>query len=287
MGLLVKSNLLFRQNLVYCRKSSILVFSMWVLILFSVFSLSLYKIVVSQIAAVKEVEKATTSFYLAYGLFDLVQNGMKLDKTTYDSLYELRGQTEIKDNLTAKYSLIDEESKINVNTVTQEVLREFSLIDDDLAIEISESGLKPFGVKEELLMLEGITEEIYDEIKEYITVNGSGKININTATDLVLEGFGLDDSLINIIMLFRKGADDQYGTEDDGVFDSRGSIVTTLSTYYGLSESQELQLNRILGSLDIRGSVFSLKIETEISGNPAKKYNIVFDKDSILRWRES
>jgi len=260
---------------------------MWVLILFSVFSLSLYKIVVSQIAAVKEVEKATTSFYLAYGLFDLVQNGMKLDKTTYDSLYELRGQTEIKDNLTAKYSLIDEESKINVNTVTQEVLREFSLIDDDLAIEISESGLKPFGVKEELLMLEGITEEIYDEIKEYITVNGSGKININTATDLVLEGFGLDDSLINIIMLFRKGADDQYGTEDDGVFDSRGSIVTTLSTYYGLSESQELQLNRILGSLDIRGSVFSLKIETEISGNPAKKYNIVFDKDSILRWRES
>ena len=53
------------------------------------------------------------------------------------------------------------------------------------------------------------------EIKDFITVYGSGKININTAGPQVLSILGMDKDLIQDIILFRTGEDGDINTEED------------------------------------------------------------------------
>jgi len=80
-----------------------------------------------------------------------------------------------------------------------------------------------FSVPEELLLVKGVTAELYKEIKDNITTFGSGKININTASEGVLtavidDGKGTYASLIENIIKFRQGEDGLDGTSDDGTF---------------------------------------------------------------------
>ncbi len=56
---------------------------------------------------------------------------------------------------------------------------------------------------------------VFTEIKDLITVYGSGKININTAGPQVLSILGMDKDLIQDIILFRTGEDGDIDTEED------------------------------------------------------------------------
>jgi type II secretory pathway component PulK len=124
------------------------------------------------------------------------------------------------------YGLMDEQSKININTVSEETLINLLLYfdtDEDLALSIAGSiidwrdaddvvassarGLlygaengyyqaleQPYACKNapfeniyELLLVKGVTTEILHKIKPYITVYGNGMININTASEVTLD----------------------------------------------------------------------------------------------------
>ncbi|MFC1624075.1 general secretion pathway protein GspK [Candidatus Omnitrophota bacterium] len=80
-----------------------------------------------------------------------------------------------------------------------------------------------FETVEELLLVKGMDRDLFDRVKDHITVYSNGKININTASKEVL-GVIIDDekgtytSLVNDIIDFRKGTDGREGTEDDRVF---------------------------------------------------------------------
>lgn len=85
----------------------------------------------------------------------------------------------------------------------------------------------------ELLYLKGVSRQHYsrkpdDSIEhtnlnssliEFFTVYGPGTININTASESILEALpGLNEQAANTIINFRVGPDQQLGTEDDKVF---------------------------------------------------------------------
>ena len=73
---------------------------------------------------------------------------------------------------------------------------------------------------EELFLVDGMTQDIYIRIKDYITIyrGADPRININTADEDVLRLALGDDLIVSKIIEFRKGNDAATGTGDDGVF---------------------------------------------------------------------
>ena len=163
------------------------------------------------------------------------------------------------------YGLMDEQSKININTASEETLMNLLLYfnaDEDLALSIagsiidwrdpddiiasSQRGLlygaeneyyqgleKPYNCKNapfeniyELLLVRGVTAEILYKIKPYITVYGNGMININTASEVVLDALmgPAFEGLGAKIARYRQGNDDKIGTKDDSWF-SFGAVI--------------------------------------------------------------
>ena len=157
----------------------------------------------------------------------------------------------------SRYGMVDEERKINVNKVSAGVLKNLLGTDNE---EVAESivnwrgdmrlpkgasddyyrSLTPpyeckhaaFSVIEELMLVKGVTPQLFDSIKDYVTVYGDdGKININTATRRVMLSAGLDAGTVDIVMTIRNGPDGIAGTKDDGALS--GNIASQLSIPIG------------------------------------------------------
>ena len=65
---------------------------------------------------------------------------------------------------------------------------------------------KSLETTEELLLVQGITPQIFDRLRDYLTVYGDGKINVNCAEKLVLESLSenMDPTLAQLIIERRK-----------------------------------------------------------------------------------
>lgn len=158
----------------------------------------------------------------------------------------------------------DEESKLPINRMTQDQLKLLmeavgvdpsdedvivdSILDwidgDDLThLNGAESDYyqqldPPYRAKngpldrvQELLLIRGVTKEIYDGasgeqddqgqqgLKDLCTTMSSGLVNVNTASALVLETIlGLDDEHVSLAITRRNGPDGISGTDDDQPF---------------------------------------------------------------------
>jgi len=152
------------------------------------------------------------------------------------------------------YGAVDEEAKININTIPREILLNLPGLTDEIADSIidwrdeddipHEDGAEdvyymalehpypckdaPFQSREELLLVKGVTPEIFNDIIELITVYGEGKVNFNTANAAVFEALGLSESLAAEIVGYRAGSDEEEGTEDDNIFESLNDVTNPL-----------------------------------------------------------
>ena len=102
--------------------------------------------------------------------------------------------------------IIDAESKININTASKELLETLlgkyavstnpSVIADNILVWRTATGVaapsdedlggytnkrNSFSNVEELMLVKDVTPEIYNSVKDFITVYGSGMVNLNTA----------------------------------------------------------------------------------------------------------
>jgi general secretion pathway protein K len=179
------------------------------------------------------------------------------------------------------YGLIDEERKININKVDMKILKRLFRIvlnfdereAEELAASIvdwrdSDSKLSiplgsaedsyyrdlryayeakdaDFEVLDEILLVKGMTEEVYGKIKDYITIYSTGNVNINTASRPVLLALGLSDEIVSEILPFRAGEDKIPGTADDRVFNAPSDIAPRLSQFYNLSEADIAQITKV------------------------------------------
>ncbi len=199
-----------------------------------------------------------------------------------------------------RYGLIDEEGKININKAHFQVLKKlFSLIAEEISQRIDAEQLaacvkdwrdpdstetEPNGAEEsyyqslenpyhckngnfqtieELLLVKGITPEIFSNLQDLITVYGNGKVNLNTAPGKVLEALGLNEELTNKILRFSRGEDDLLGTEDDGFFETTNfpQIRVTLNNFEELSPEELAQLRHLIfrGLISVRSSYYRIK----------------------------
>lgn len=228
------------------------------------------------------------------------------------------------EDIQKRYGLVDEERKINVNTASAGVLKYFfetagSVSSQDAADiadaiadwrdgddEPSPNGaespyyeaLDPgypckngsFEIPEELLLVKGVTQEIFDKIKDRLTVYGEGKVNINTAGAAVLQSLGMSGGLVEKIVSFREGDDGREATADDNIFDDIQSAGAALAAQEGLSPEQAAELDAVVGAglITVRSDYFRGRVvggfrDREVS----TEIVFVINRDEkILYWRE-
>ncbi len=227
-------------------------------------------------------------------------------------------------DLEKRYGMIDEERKININTADYDIMKKLFRLAaglgkkkaDDIAAAIIDwrdkddfpkingaeskyySGLKPpyncksspFELVEELQLVKGITPEIYDNIRPYITVYGNGRVNINTASKTVLNALGIGRDLINKIIRFRTGMDGEEGTFDDYYFTARGAITADLNKEMALTSKESAELANLVSAnkLDTISSVFTIK---SVARFPCKRsvaeVVCIFDRSGLGRGKEA
>lgn len=229
------------------------------------------------------------SRYLANASYQHAQASRNNDATEYDTLLELTHAEPITlGHGSFTYALIDEESKININSASVEILQNLPGFSQELVDNFQESEYRPLGMIEELLLVEGVTKEIFEQCKETITVYSAGHVNINTAHAQALQALGMDDSLIDIIERFRNGPDGVFATDDDGIFEEASNIIEYLRSFTGLFQKQEVTLLGLINKnlLGVASSAYTLHVSTTVLGKRSVSYAIVMNQEGIVKWTE-
>lgn len=177
------------------------------------------------------------------------------------------------------YGVVDEESKLNINTIDGTSLRNlFEIVlgqasseAQDLAdaiIDWREMGTvlpsgfysddyygslkhpyepknSSFETLDEILLLSPINRRIYDTVLRYVTIYGDGQININTASREVLLALGLDDKLVEKIISVRRGTDGLEFTTDDYIFDKTFDIASEIKNFVELTPREINQIDSL------------------------------------------
>ena len=263
-----------------------------------------------------------------YSLNDTYTSGKKdfsnvaVGEATYTISYPYRDTKDGEPK--THYGVEDEEGKININMLDATVLSVFfqkvgeikrevadeiaySVVDwrdTDDSLSHPEYGAEkdyyedldiPYECKnykfesiEELLLVRGMTPEIFEKIKPFVTVYGIGVVNINTAPREVLVGLGMDDVLADNIMLFRTGPDGEQGTRDDNFFNQTGNWDAELLKHVKMTNNDIALLNQIVatGRLGINSRNFRIRSLAVI---PRKRQAVEIDAivnidGKILLW---
>jgi len=296
-------------------RGSLLILTVWLLVILSLFTLAVGYAARQKITVLKGLENRDTLRATVeagvYRAMDLINK--KSDKTRLpDSINQAwsnspgdfqnipmggsffsvakyfsgRGNQRYQKEEQALYGLVDEDSKINLNTVTSaQVLQRFfqgaGHVSSEKAQEIAESLLDwideddfsyaqgaenryygllnpPYKAKnkkldtlEELLFVRGMTPGIFEDIKPYVTIHSTGKININTASEPVLDAMGFSPSLVRKIVSYRKGPDQVLGTSDDGVFTDLETVLPVLDSFSFLDNNEKAILDHLTAAKEI------------------------------------
>jgi general secretion pathway protein K len=192
------------------------------------------------------------------------------------------------------YGAVDEESKINLNTASADTLRRLFMVaarlsevdaaalaealmdwrdkDDEPKPKGAENsyyqGLsRPYDCKnapmdsiDELLLVRGGTSKVAEDCKPYITVWGSGAVNINTASAIVFEACGFEAPLVGKIMEFRRGEDGVLGNEDDRFIAEAGSFRGQVESYVRLTDEEKQDFDAAATSMNgtVKSTAFSV-----------------------------
>lgn len=273
---------------------SILAVTVWALTVLSILALGAAKMASSQIKFSSFYVRMNSSLPLAEAAVGDSFSERKSDQTKgYDSQKELTKERKLDfdGGLGYSYSYGDEGSRINLNTASSSVLGRLPGLNEELAQAIIKSGRRPFKVKEEILLVEGMSPDIFEQFGDLVTVYGDGKANINSASIEVLSALGLGPNLIAAITAYRNdspGEDGQLDTEDDGAFITTGSIIPELRKTAMLSLEEEQQLLSSMGSLGVKSGYPTVNISTQVNFKPGNSYSAVIhlEKEKILSWQE-
>ena len=207
------------------------------------------------------------------------------------SLYNLRSQEHDVGEYKMFVSLSDEERLINVKTASHELLKKIPGlygIQGDILIE--RIGTADLIVKEDLLLVDGMDEEVYEEIKPLITVYGSGAVNLNTADAEIMELLGMDEDLIEMIEVFRAGEDEEAGTADDGIFSGKGNILNSLEKYH-ISSFQRTTIENLLAAqlLGTASNFIRVRLDFKKGSRNMRSYSAILrlNDGKIIQWDEA
>jgi general secretion pathway protein K len=106
----------------------------------------------------------------------------------------------------------------------------------------------PLDTLSELLMIKGVTDEVYEKIKGYLTIYSNGMININTASKEVLVCLDeeIDDAIAEGIIQYREEKPFDKGEElkevvEDDVYGRIQSIIDVKSNAFSVASTGQVE----------------------------------------------
>ncbi len=152
---------------------------------------------------------------------------------------------------------------------------------DDLELPY-ESKDAPFEAADELLLVKGVKREVFDKIRPFITVDGTGVVNVNTAPEEVLEAIGLPEGLSQKILAFRAGQDKTPGTPDDQIIvNLDGLAESLLKAGFTVDAGEQAVFKDIAGKelIGIKSSIFLVRSRGKLkSTGAAREAEAVIDR---------
>jgi general secretion pathway protein K len=299
---------------------------LWTLFILGALAIAINSYVWPQLNFAGKFRDRTKALYAAKAGAKIAIAQVVQDKDTgFDSLkdpwYSVYEGDVSQGDTSFSVSVEDEERKININKASQAVLKNVFVFsakaDEPVASEIAASiidwrdaddkplengaetsyyaGMEPpypcknadFQVLDELLQVRGMTREIFDASKEYLTVYGLGAVNINTCGTQVLRSLGASEDLAKKIIAYRKGPDGEEGTEDDKVFDNISGVVQALSKSGGFSSQELSQVAGMIaaGSMTVRSDNFTGRSDGK-TGNKIYGITFTFNRNDVIKqWR--
>lgn len=230
-----------------------------------------------------------------------------------------------EDGTDVHWGVVDEESKINLNKtkilpLTTLLINVLSLKDEDAAkLALALLDWRQFGEGEvtgffsedyytnlqypypkksanyetldEMLLVSGVTKQMYDKLINYVTIYGDGSVNINTASKEVLMALGLPDALIDKILTVRRGKDGIDGTADDHVFLQPYDVAAEINAIIPLQipEAQAIDALTMSGILTTNSFYYTIEATGKLAGRSApRKVRAVYSsrEDKIVYWKE-
>ena len=215
------------------------------------------------------------------------------------------------------YGIMDEDRKININIASKEVLTRLPGVTNEMADSIldwrdedpfpnllgaedfyyrtlelpytAKNG--PFEVLEEVLMVRGMTQEVFQSIRPFVTIYSDGKVNLNTAPKEVMMALGMSEGLSEKILRFRRRNES---------FMSLGSAEQQLNAFESLLPQEAVELTNLVAQslLKTNAHVFRIAVQGKVrQGKIIRSVEAVVKRDAgseedknpsaiLLSWRE-
>ncbi len=204
------------------------------------------------------------------------------------TLYDLRPRTMVLDGKTIEASFFDEEALVHLKWSDRNTLLRLPGISENESL-VDAIIAAPIYAKEDLLAVKDMTADVYDLMKDLVTVYGDGRININTVSPEVLSVLGASQGFISAVEGYRAGEDGVEGTADDRVFNNIYEIGNDLAAWgLGAADQTWLQTLIVAQKLSVGSATVRCELKVKKGQRLLKNFRIVIDLTTgvILRWDE-
>lgn len=289
-------------------QGSILVVCLWVVMILAILGLGVTGLVFQEIKFSKAYSRIVTSLPAAQGALKAVFYLRDKEATpAYDTWDELSKEEQVslcgnssyryffvdKNNSVASEGIIDESALINLNLASVDVLARLPGMNKELAEALVNSGLRPFSSINEVLLVKDISKDNFQLFKNLVTVYGTGKININTASRAVLLALGLDEDTVKAIIRFRQehkieSLDPEAPKELGYGFSDINKVLDDLRSFTSLGLRQEQDILSLLPVLSVKSEHLRFNIIPSCAGIQGLHYSVVIcpATKKILSWNE-
>jgi len=199
-------------------------------------------------------------FYLAQEGIDRAIIALSEDEVEFDGVGEqwCKDFSLQKEAALLSYKVVDEDRFLNINSASRELLDNIELVFPEITSQIIDNidELRPFNLTQEVIDRVGIDKNAFyadtvgseQNLGDLITVFSDGKININTAPDMVL---------MMIPDMSEAAAEAIIAKRQDVAFKEDSRLSDELSVL-GLSPQQ---ISSLLAYIKVTSSVFRIKVE--------------------------
>jgi type II secretory pathway component PulK len=135
-----------------------------------------------------------------------------------------------------------------------------------------ESKDAPFEILDELLLVKGLNRDIFNQIRPWVTVYGTGAVNVNTAPQEVLIALGLSEPLVEKILRHRQGKDRLDGSGDDIPFLTAASIAADMALDEPpITETETIAIENLLSEemLGVSSTHFTVRTTASLTHSAA------------------
>lgn len=143
----------------------------------------------------------------------------------------------------------------------------------------------PFQSVEELLLVRGVTSELWAKLRDHVTTSPAAAINLNGATSEALQAAGMSAGLAQLVVAYGLGGDETAGTDDDRVFSSAVAFPGELSQVSSLTSDQQAEAATLAagGGLTTDETVWRVRA---VQGRRVVEGTIETRSWDMLGWRE-